>query len=493
MSKRIPAVAFSLLSVALLLAGEVRAQQEPVNLALQINRYYGGQDRALVEGAVDIAYAALQFDEADQGLKADARVEVMIQRADGQEVYRTEHRIEPEAVNPDMALSSRVSSIETFAIYAPPGEYTARVIVTDLRANRSFEVTRSMLIPTERPFFSDILLTSHVQKDVRLSEGTYLPYLIGTTMFSPNPRGAFFKDAPLVYFYYEINPEGQPDETEIAMTIRDASGAVIKDLGERRIEVRAEQNFDLGAFNIGGLAPGSYVLRLECESCSTRVTEEQAFEVHAAQGAPAFVGLGVEESAAPVELAYYSDLTPAQVDSVISVMDILFSQEQKNLLATLTPEGKVRFLNRFWDSADNEPETPDNEFKILYEQRVAYADQFFTSSQRPGYQTDRGRIHLRFGAPSEVVDRPVEATIGPYVIWNYNSLGKTFAFGDFRKDGDYRLIYSTDPQFTGDPTIQAQVNRDPGSARESFLPIGRGYELVIEDIKAYRVTTGFQN
>ena len=492
MSKRIPAVAFSLLSFALLLTGEARAQQDPVNLALQINRYYGGQDRALVEGAVDIAYAALQFDQGDQGLKADARVEVMIQRSDGEEVYRTEHRIEPEAMNPDMALSTRVSSIETFAIYAPPGQYTARVIVTDLRTNRSFEVTREMVIPVERPFFSDVLLTSHVQKDVRLAEGTYLPYLIGTTMFSPNPRGTFFKDAPLVYFYYEINPEGQPDETVLNMSIRDAQGGVVKDLGERRIEVRAEQNFDLGAFNIGGLAVGEYVLRLECVSCSDRIAAEQAFAVRSAQGTPSFAMAEEEEAPAPENLKYYAGLAPAQVDSIISVMDILFTQEQKSLLGTLTPEGKVRFLNRFWDSADNQPETPENEFKSVFEQRIAYADQFFTSSQRPGYQTDRGRIHLRFGTPTEVVDRPVEATVGPYVIWNYSGIGKTFAFGDFRKDGDYRLIYSTDPQFPGDPTIQTQVDRDPVSTRESFLPGGRGYERIIEDIKSYRVSTGFQ-
>jgi GWxTD domain-containing protein len=483
-----------ILPAALILPVTARAQDDTVDLALQINRYYGSQDRALIEGAVAIPYSALRFDEGEQGLRADARVEVRIERADGEEVYRTEHRIEPEAVNPEMALSPRVTSIETFAIYAPPGEYTARVLVTDLRTNQSFEVTREMVIPTERRFFSDILLTSYVQRNIQLAEATYLPYLIGTTMFNPNPRGVFFKDAPLVYFYYEMYPGEGGGEVTLEREIVGRGGELVESLGRRTITVSAGQNLDLGQFSIQELAPGGYVLRIRCTSCPEGTSVEQAFEIGAAQGALAFALADPVEETAPVaeDLKYYAGMSAAEVDSVITVLDILLSQEQKNLLATLTPEGKIRFLNRFWDSADDQPETPENEFKAIFEQRVAYADQFFTSSQRPGHQTDRGRIHMRFGTPTEIVDRPVEATVGAYVIWNYSGLGQTFAFGDFRKDGDYRLIYSTHPNYPGDPTIQAQVDRDPISSRDSFLPGGRGYEKIIEDIKAYRVSTGFQ-
>jgi GWxTD domain-containing protein len=468
--------------------------QESVQLALQINRYYGSQDRALVEGAVEIPYSALTFNAGDTGLRADAKVEVLIERSDGEELYRTEHRIEPEAIDPQMALSSRVSSIETFAIYAPPGDYVARARVTDLMTNETFEVTTPMVIPQDRPFFSDVLLTNNVQRDVQLTEGMYLPYLIGSTLFSPNPRNVFFKDTPLVYFYYEINPALQEGEAVLEMEIVDGQGEVVKPLGERKIEVRSEQNFDLGAFPIAGLAPGGYALRLRCRSCAEPMVAERGFEVRNALGMPAFASVAPQEEVpgGDVPLKYYTDLTPAQVDSVVSVLEILFSVEQMRLLSTLNAEGKVRFLKRFWDSQDSDPATPENESKTIFDQRVAYANQFFSSSQRPGHRTDRGRIYIRFGEATDIIDRPVEATIGPYVIWNYNSLGKTFAFGDFRKDGDYRLIYSTDRDFPGDPTIQAQVDRQADTFRESFLPGTRGYEKIIQDIQLHRVTTGFQ-
>ncbi|HUP00535.1 MAG TPA: GWxTD domain-containing protein [Gemmatimonadota bacterium] len=488
------------LSASFSMPGVLWAQSQ-AGLGLEVNRYYGEQERALVEGAVEIPYTLLAFAPQGEALRASARVEVLVERAGGEQVYHTEREIHPEAANSAMAASDRVSTIETFAIYAPPGEYTARARVTDLASEKSYEMTTPFVVPSEPPFFSDILLSNHVQKDVRLQEGSYLPYLIGTTMFNPNPRNVFYKDAPLLYFYYEINPEAVAEvgETvELEMTVRHAGGEVVKNLGRRSIKVNEGRNFDLGAFNIGGLAAGRYTLDIRCTACPGGAVLSSDFEVRPPLEQLAFMQPRVEPAGggAPA-LKYYADLSPAQVDSVVDVMEIWFTNEQKQLISTLNPSGKVQFLNRFWDGLDadpsiGDPDTPENEAKAMFEARVAHADQFFTSSQRLGRDTDRGRIYLLFGDPTERIDRPVEATLGPYVIWNYTSQGQTFAFGDFRRDGDYRLIYSTHAQFPGDPTIQSQVDDQPTVGRESFLPQGRGYEQIIEDIRTLRTSTGFQ-
>lgn len=471
--------------------------QDQASLALEVNRYYGQEERALIEGSVEIPFPLLTFSSAGETLRADGRVEVVIENAAGEEVYRMEREIRPEAMSEQMASSGRVSTIETFAIYAPPGEYVARARLTDQTSSETYEVSRSLGIPEQQPFFSDVLLSNHVQKDVRLDEGSYLPYLIGNAMFHPSPRGVFYKDSPLVYFYYEVNPETieQSEGTvDLTMVLRNGS-EVVKDFGRREIKVAEGKNFDLGAFNIGGLSPGRYELIVRCTSCPDSIGTQDAFEVRDAQERLAFLAPPQPETQGP-PLKYYADLSPAQVDSVVDVMEIWFTTQQRDLLGTLNTQGRVQFLNRFWDSLDadpsiGDPATPENEAKEIFEQRVAYADQFFTSSQRLGRDTDRGRIYLLFGAPTERIDRPVEATLGPYQIWNYSNQGETFAFGDFRRDGDYRLIYSTDERFPGDPQIQTQVD-ESGSRRESFLPGGRGYERIVEDIRTYRTTTGFQ-
>ena len=486
----------TLVALAALLVPTTARSQDTAGLALEVNRYYGEQERALVEGSVEIPFPLLTFAPDGETLRANGRIEVFIENGAGEEVYRMQREIRPEAMNEEMAHSDRVSTIETFAIYAPAGRYSARAKLTDLASTESVEVTRNLDVPQSRPFFSDVLLSNHIQKDVRLDEGSYLPYLIGTTMFHPSPRGVFYKDSPLIYFYYEVNPEAieQTEGTiDLVMQLRNGSQTV-KDFGARQIKISEGQNFDLGAFNIGGLRPGRYELVVSCTSCPDSARLLDVFEVRDAQEELAFLQPVAPAATQGPPLKYYTALSPAQVDSVVLAMDVWFTPPQRQLLATLNPEGKVQFLNRFWESLDadpsiGDPATPENEAKEIFEQRVAYADQFFTSSQRLGRDTDRGLIYVLYGDPTERIDRPVEATLGPYQIWNYSSQGETFAFGDFRRDGDYRLIYSTDERWAGDPQIQSQVDVS-GSVRASFLPPGKGYDKIIEDIRTYRTTTG---
>lgn len=477
-----------------LLALPATAPAQDEGLALETNRFYSEQGRTLIEGAVEIPYTLMTFERDGETLRAKANVEVMVEKADGESVYNTSHEITAEAFNEAMAASDRVSTIETFAIYAPAGEYTTKARVTDMTSGKSFEVSTPLVVPATPPLISDMLMANQVRKDVRLQEGAYLPYLIGTTMFNPNPRRSFYRDSPMLYFYYEVNPEALPEPQEsvvLDMRVNDAGGAMVKDLGKRTITVTEDRNFDVGAFSIAGLKPGHYQLEVACADCGSGLSSSSAFEVLP----PETERLAFLEPETPAQgpaLQYYGDLSLAQVDSVISVLDIFLTPAQQELLGTLNETGKKQFLNRFIETADPDSESPGNEFKEAVEQRVAYANQFFTSSQNPGYKTDRGRIYLLYGPPTETIDKPVEATVGPYVIWTYSGQGETFAFGDFRKDGSYQLIYSTDEHFLGDPSIQNLVDTDTGTSSPTFLRTGRGYENIIVDIRQYRTGTGNQ-
>ncbi|HYO46373.1 MAG TPA: GWxTD domain-containing protein [Gemmatimonadota bacterium] len=477
-----------------LLALPATALAQGGSLALETNRFYSEQGRTLIEGAVEIPYTLMTFERDGETLRAKANVEVMVEKAGGESVYNTSHEITAEAFNEAMAGSDRVSTIETFAIYAPAGEYTTKARVTDMTSGKSFEISTPLVVPATPPLISDMLMTNQVRKDVRLQEGAYLPYLIGTTMFNPNPRRAFYRDSPMLYFYYEVNPEALPEPQEsvaLDMRVNDAGGAMVKDLGKRTITVTEDRNFDVGAFSIAGLKPGHYQLEVACADCGSGLSSSSAFEVLP----PETERLAFLEPETPAQgpaLQYYGDLSLAQVDSVISVLDIFLTPAQQELLGTLNETGKKQFLNRFIETADPNSESPGNEFKEAVEQRVAYANQFFTSSQNPGYKTDRGRIYLLYGPPTETIDKPVEATVGPYVIWTYSGQGETFAFGDFRKDGSYQLIYSTDERFMGDPSIQNLVDTDTGTSSPTFLRTGRGYENIIVDIRQYRTGTGNQ-
>ena len=59
-----------------------------------------------------------------------------------------------------------------------------------------------------------------------------------------------------------------------------------------------------------------------------------------------------------------------------------------------------------------------------YKSEVKKTDQLFGTKVRRGYETDRGRIYLKYGAPNTVTDRPNEPSAYPYQIWHYYKIGK---------------------------------------------------------------------
>jgi TonB family protein len=58
-----------------------------------------------------------------------------------------------------------------------------------------------------------------------------------------------------------------------------------------------------------------------------------------------------------------------------------------------------------------------------HSRRIAYANERFVASDKPGSQTDRGRIYLTWGPPDEIESHPDAATTYPFEIWRYRNLG----------------------------------------------------------------------
>ncbi|MCO6510592.1 MAG: GWxTD domain-containing protein [Aridibacter famidurans] len=121
-----------------------------------------------------------------------------------------------------------------------------------------------------------------------------------------------------------------------------------------------------------------------------------------------------------------------------------------------TREEKENFIAVFWDLRDPDPDTEVNEYREEYYERIAYANEHFTSGV-PGWMTDRGRIYITWGKPDSVESRPMGGSYDrpawegggttstyPFEIWFYRSRdglrsGVEFEFVDRSGTGEYRL------------------------------------------------------
>lgn len=105
---------------------------------------------------------------------------------------------------------------------------------------------------------------------------------------------------------------------------------------------------------------------------------------------------------------------------------------------------KRRFIYSFWYNYS--PDLPQKAWQDYREQVILVEDMFGTAVKK-GYETDRGRVYLKYGPPNTVTDRPNEPSSYPYQLWHYYKIGKfnnkRFVF--YNPDlvtNDYELLHS---------------------------------------------------
>lgn len=118
-------------------------------------------------------------------------------------------------------------------------------------------------------------------------------------------------------------------------------------------------------------------------------------------------------------------LGPAHADFLAKVGYII-SREERKLFLELPDEDKDGFIEEFWERRDPDPGTERNEYRVEYEERLERAKILFHGEGRPGWQTDRGRIYVLFGPPSERSTYPMEQGGRCREVWYYGAFPVVF-------------------------------------------------------------------
>jgi len=146
----------------------------------------------------------------------------------------------------------------------------------------------------------------------------------------------------------------------------------------------------------------------------------------------------------------------------INDVDLILTQSERDAWKKLaTDDEREQFIKIVWDSRDPNPDTEENEFKEQFYERVAYANEHFTSG-KAGRLTDRGRIYIKFGKPDEIESHPAggsyqrqpwegggSTSTYPFERWFYRNIpnvrsGVELEFVDPTGTGEYRLARNPD-------------------------------------------------
>ena len=140
---------------------------------------------------------------------------------------------------------------------------------------------------------------------------------------------------------------------------------------------------------------------------------------------------------------------------------IITPQERDAFKKLATDEERENFIEIFWRRRDPDPDTDENEYREEYYERIAYANEHY-SSGIPGWKTDRGRVYIMYGKPDELETHPMGGSYDrpsyegggntstyPFEIWFYRYLpgigsGIEIEFVDPTGSGEYRIARSPD-------------------------------------------------
>jgi len=135
-------------------------------------------------------------------------------------------------------------------------------------------------------------------------------------------------------------------------------------------------------------------------------------------------------------------LLPDQEDFLSKVRYIITGREKKTFIDLPSPD-RPKFIKEFWEKRDPDPSTEENEFKDAYLARLDEADRLFLGEGRPGWLTDRGRIYILLGPPTNKeeyrggymdADRQI---LRDTIVWYYE--GTPIFFVDSRGTGQFEL------------------------------------------------------
>ena len=332
-----------------------------------------------------------------------------------------------------IASMSWVPDISKF--YVEPGDYILQVDIVDAHSKKQQTIRKPVslkMYPTTELNISDITIASQVIKATAENEFTKYGFDV-----VPNAQRTFTANSPMMYYFLEAYGLAGTGNYKIHAQVLSLNGDVVQDFPVRTKKMPGTSAVEWGGVNTAGLSSGIYKLLVEVSDDVTQKTTSQKRTFYILRDT------GSKE-VETTEKDDYAGLSASQVDDIFKVVRIVMDKNEKRLYKKSDNIGKKNVLTSFWKRRDPTPETSINEFKQDFYSRVEMANRDFGTDLKDGWNTDRGRILIKYGIPSNIERQQSSMGQRPWVLWQYYAIegGVQFIFVDRTGFGDYQLVHS---------------------------------------------------
>jgi len=409
-------------------------------------QYQPETDKSYLELYYSLDRSQLDFFPQEEGYLATVlALELAIENPEGDTV---ESRRWEVASTIKRAAEREVSYriIDVLATVLSPGSYTLKLRVKDLNSKKNGLSELRLEVPDysgEDLVLSQIELAYNVEPETLATKFTK-----GARKVMPNPSGLFTSSGQMLYFYAEAYnlslKEGAENDYLLSFEVLDPSGEKFKDFGAQTLKKPGGSAVVISGINISTLPRGDYKLR---------ITATDPVSSQAAQRTKDFRIWREERIAEKAAFEWLKD--EEQAEKVKNEISHIATRAELKMWDQLNLDGKRKFLEEFWKKRDPDPSTPENEFRLEHLRRWNYANAKFSKYQGSGdgWQTDMGRVYVKYGEPDDFERHPLSLDSKPWEKWHYDEIeesythprqsGVIFVFVDEDGFGVYRLVHST--------------------------------------------------
>jgi GWxTD domain-containing protein len=312
--------------------------------------------------------------------------------------------------------------------YLTPGSYNISIVVSDPKGvsagtlESDFDVKQ---IDENSFSLSDVQLVFKTEDETE----NKLFRKAGKNVF-PNVWRRYGVLNPKLTFYYEVYgiDTTVSEPLLVDYTIINEAKAIAKKISAIELKREGKQRSVLQALDISNLSSSLYNLEIIVTDpkSNLRTSQNKKFEVIQ------FDRYSSSQSLSEEDIELFDELFSYIAD------DIEYNQYKK-----LNDSEKGNFILNYWKSKDPNPSTPENEYLLKVIEKFNYANKNYSWSDQPGWKSDRGRVLIKYGMPTNIESHQSEPNTVPYEIWTYQlEKNYSFVFADRRTTGKYTLIHS---------------------------------------------------
>jgi len=456
------------LFVLVLLVSSFSSQARDLKAYLFYCTFLSLEDGPFIETYISVDGNSVNFIEMDNG-KFQGTLEItMMFKLDGEIKDFKKY----ELLSPDISDTTNINFhfIDQQRFLLPNGEYDFEILIADKNEESlPFVITRPVNIdfPYDKVSISGIELIESFSKTVETNVLTKSGYDL-----VPYVSNFFSQTQYKLTYYSEIyNTEtilGKDEQFLINAYIQSFETKkkmpkyikYKKDVAKPAVVLFSE-------FDIADLPSGNYSLVIEVRD---RENNQLAYYRLFFQRSNPKVKINVHDIAAIninntfAERITSQDTLTEYIWSLLPISSQLEKGFTQNLLKDPDMTTMQQYFYNFWYTRDNlDPEGA----WMLYAEQVLIADASFGTRTKKGYETDRGRVFLKYGPPNAIAESYNEPNAFPYEIWHYYEL---------HDQRNRRFVYYARELATNDfELIHSDAIGEPSNYQWQFVIHGREF------------------